>query len=459
MSRPETVATWSASVCALSIASAAFKSNSVWGNKADNVRPISGRRTPALGLQITVIAGPLHRRVMRRLRDRAALWAAAGRGSQVIAAVAAQTHLLPMFRTPQIHERHGEETQKRGQREQKPVSVAPLHRNTGPAAGDENDGLGLPGGGSPARGAAAHTRCRAGSADRAPRPSHVTMRTMSRRFALALAIGVTLIAVAVAATGCQPVLKPTNATRRVSFSERQTLFLGDRQRALRQTYFVFSTDGKTRISFDARTGVLHFTSSGRAPIGQGLAVVLERDGYLLTAGHILDKTNYVFGWFDGTLQLRPLRVVYARRTSSHADVAVTKVDGPLEAPPARGDLPVSGGAAFAVAAFRQGDQLGGTLDLTSGTVLGTSPDPSGSGTLLVDHDLPLWQGDSGGPLFSATGSLIGITSGYELRWRGLGWTYRKLSFLPDWKQIQALIDTDRRRIDGGEVGGHRSAIR
>jgi S1-C subfamily serine protease len=252
-----------------------------------------------------------------------------------------------------------------------------------------------------------------------------------------------LIAVAAGAIGCQPVYKPTNAARRVSFSERQTLFLTDHQRALRQTYMVFSTDGEPRISIDLRTGDVSFTSSGRTKISQGLAVVLERDGYLLTAEHVLGKTNYVYGRFDGTPQFRPLRVVYARRTSSHAEVAVIKVDGPLEAPPARGDVPVSGEAAFAVALFREDDQLGGSLGLTGGTVLRTRPDPAGSGTLLVDHDLPLWQGDSGGPLFSATGSLIGITSGYELTWRGLGWTYRKLSFLPDWKQIQALIETDR----------------
>jgi hypothetical protein len=235
---------------------------------------------------------------------------------------------------------------------------------------------------------------------------------------------------------CHAPSKPSDQLRHDSFIHSHQLFSGNTDAAKRLTYIIFAAGPQFRASIDPHTGEIQWFSGGKG-FSSGLAVGVASDGYLITAAHNLDVTNFVFGLFDGKMDVKPARVIFKRGSGTHADFALIKTEGKLDccAPPAvepNTDDPV-----FAVVCYRKDTQL--TLDFAGGKILGISADPQGGGFDLIHTDIPLDHGDSGGPLLSISGQLVGINSGISYNWR----KHWSDSFFPDGRSIQDLIQRDR----------------
>jgi hypothetical protein len=177
--------------------------------------------------------------------------------------------------------------------------------------------------------------------------------------------------------GCSSLSRPSDQTRHESCAKIQNLFTADYETSSRQTYVVFSGDSELKMSLSepktADTGVA-FTianskSTNHITITRGLAVGLDADGYLMTAGHVVQTNNYVLGWFDGKICLRPARVVFRNKFKKHADLALLKVAGKLDHCAIFGELPKVGDRVFAVACYHKEGELGGDIDFTGGKVV------------------------------------------------------------------------------------------
>jgi S1-C subfamily serine protease len=236
--------------------------------------------------------------------------------------------------------------------------------------------------------------------------------------------------------GCRSSLTPSDEVRHESYVQYQALFTGNSETAKRFTYIIFSGGPQFSVTMDSQTENIQWFSGGKG-FSSGLAVGLEPDGYLLTAAHTLDTTNFVFGLFDGKSDVKPARVVFKRGEGTHADVAVIKVEGKLDPCAVPGQQPGSGDPVFAVICYRKDTHL--DMDFAGGRVLGVSAHPAGGDFALVHTDVPLGHGDSGGPLLSSSGELVGINSGISYTWRD-SWSD---AFFPDFKFIQLVIAHDR----------------
>ena len=259
-------------------------------------------------------------------------------------------------------------------------------------------------------------------------------------------LGLLALLGAAAACGCRSPQDPSAELRHASYAWCENLFAGNKVAAKRQTFVVFSGGAQFRATLDSATGTVHgFT--GKQPYASGLAVGIEPDGYLVTAAHVLSKTNFVLGWFDGKVDLRSARVVFKRDKRTDADFALIKADGRLDHCAIVGQTPTSGDRVYAIVCYRKHPSL--TIDFAGGKFLGMGAGSLAGSLHLIETDVPLARGDSGGPLLSSGGQLIGINT---LRKQ---WSY---SYYPDREFIQQLIKHDRssrasNKATGPNAGG------
>lgn len=250
-------------------------------------------------------------------------------------------------------------------------------------------------------------------------------------------------------------VKPSEATRRTSYAKVESQFTGDTNKALRQTYMVFSGSPKFAMSANSKAGssAVSFWLTNSSSAQRGLGVALESDGYLLTAGHVVGKTNFVLGWFDGKLAVRPARVVFQNGLAFPSDIALLKVDGKFDECVAFGQKPKAGDVVVEVVCYRWAKASGGEIAFAGGKVFEVDAGPPGSSLALIQTDIRAWHGDSGGPLLSSDGRLVGVFSEFNYEWPGHTPWYWTTCFFPDEAFIRELIAKDR------SVAKHGVAVR
>jgi S1-C subfamily serine protease len=147
---------------------------------------------------------------------------------------------------------------------------------------------------------------------------------------------------------------------------------------------------------------------GAIETGLGSGVVINAEGAVLTALHVVDGAGQIQVEFaDGT-------VASARTVASQAenDIAVLAVDRLPEivVPAVMAGPPPIGDTVFAV-----GNPLGLRRSLTAGVVsatnrgIGTDRGPTLNG--LIQFDAAVNPGNSGGPLLNRAGQVVGIVTG------------------------------------------------
>jgi S1-C subfamily serine protease len=161
----------------------------------------------------------------------------------------------------------------------------------------------------------------------------------------------------------------------------------------------------------ANLGVLRSTRRGRVPAGAGSAVVLTRDGFLITSAHVVagrdraGRATFVDGRELG------FRVVGADPLS---DLALLRADADDLSPAVLGDAARLRVGQLVVAI---GNPHGFAGSVTAGVVsaLGRSlPARSGSTVRMIDNviqtDAALNPGNSGGALVDSFGRLVGVNT-------------------------------------------------
>jgi S1-C subfamily serine protease len=257
--------------------------------------------------------------------------------------------------------------------------------------------------------------------------------------------------------GCVSPPEPSTQERLASFRVQERAFTGESIHAILQTYLVIAAAPHApEPTLDPRSGSISIPPSPEGTYTQGLCVGVDRDGYLLTAAHVLREANFVVGWIDGRLQIRPARVLVKNGPrNGGADLAIIKIGGHLDYCARFGSAPARKERVFAVVCNRRPSGIGGALDLAGGTVLDGGTDSSGHVEPVISTDVPLWHGDSGGPLLSGAGDLIGINSAIEFTWFGNGdilGGFRRLSYFPDEGLVRRVIAADRARGPAGSPG-------
>jgi S1-C subfamily serine protease len=265
---------------------------------------------------------------------------------------------------------------------------------------------------------------------------------MSHRITLILTLAFTIVCLC----GCSSLTKPSDATRHASYARVQSQFTGDTEKAVRATYLVLSGGPKSEIaSLTSRagsgSGSISFTNFSSAE--RGLGIALESDGYLLTAGHVVGKTNFVMGWFDGRIDFRPARVVFDNGLKFPNDVALLKVEGKLDDCVAFGQTPKVGDTVVEVVCYHGPKESGGEIAFAGGKVLKVMSGAPHSSLNLLETDVPAWHGDSGGPLLSSDGRLVGIFTEFHYWWPGHTPSYWTTCFFPDEAFVRELIAKDR----------------
>jgi serine protease Do len=138
----------------------------------------------------------------------------------------------------------------------------------------------------------------------------------------------------------------------------------------------------------------------RSGAGSGSGVLISRDGYVLTAAHVVgDAEKVKLRWSDGSET--DGEVV---RQAAGRDVALVKTDPRGHAPlPLETTPPPTGGVVYAVGAPLD-EKLQGTV--TRGVLSGT---PVITGYAYLQSDASVNPGNSGGPLLDEQGKVIGLT--------------------------------------------------
>ena len=242
------------------------------------------------------------------------------------------------------------------------------------------------------------------------------------------------VATALMFCGCKSLVQPSNATRHESYARYEKQFVDNKTNALLETYFVLSGGSGFDVAEfnpDGAGGAkLVVTGTHAIWFNKGLAVALTKDGYLLTAAHVLRSKTFVVGNFNGRPGMRAARIVFRSDSHSPADVALIKVEAHLDHCATLGHKLEVGERVFAVASYHGQNRLDGAFGTVGGDILNVTKGPRGSSVDLVYTDVPLWEGDSGGPLLSSTGQLIGITTKYMFHWYGIYWKAGRISFAP-----------------------------
>jgi S1-C subfamily serine protease len=138
----------------------------------------------------------------------------------------------------------------------------------------------------------------------------------------------------------------------------------------------------------------------RSGAGEGSGVLVSKDGYILTAAHVVgDAPKVTIRWSDGAETAgQVVRVAKGR------DVALIKTDDHAHAPlKLRRDEPAIGDSVFAIGAL-YGQKFQSSV--TRGVM---SADRVFDGYAFIQSDVTVDPGASGGPLLDSQGRVIGLT--------------------------------------------------
>ena len=142
-------------------------------------------------------------------------------------------------------------------------------------------------------------------------------------------------------------------------------------------------------------------------IGVGTGVIVNTQGAILTAHHVVDEARAIRVQFaDGTEARAEVQEVLPN------DLAVLRADG---APEIIVPAVLGGGSRVGDLAFAVGNPLGLTASLSAGVISGLDrslPARRGAGALsgLIQFDAAVNPGSSGGPLLNREGQVIGIVT-------------------------------------------------
>ena len=240
---------------------------------------------------------------------------------------------------------------------------------------------------------------------------------------------------------------------------------------LRNFESVSAEDGAEEFNIEA------ITRLDRA--GFGSAAPISRDGYFLTAGHVVrDASSLTLVLIrrqeDGSPKLHsiPAQVVWTAnrnvKTSGHPpdpDIAIIHAETSslrsfafASAPPKTNEpIIVSGWPLTHFETYYGGARLAAGRILS---VESQEPDRTSFPVVFIRHDAPLVSGDSGGPILNRNGDLIGVNSTGRVSlsiWQrikiGLGFghgrseklEYSNLAVMPDLNWVQEMIEQDRER--------------
>jgi len=216
----------------------------------------------------------------------------------------------------------------------------------------------------------------------------------------------------------------------------------------------------------SRTGKVSEEGLPTSQDGVGSGVLIDNDGRILTAAHVVQLAERVVVEFSDGAR-REAKIL---GTDPHADVGLIQITETLPAtakPAALGD---SDGVRVGESVFVVGAPLGVTHTLTTGIISARRTSPLPFGTLhVLQHfqtDAPINPGNSGGPMFDMQGVVIGVVSHIISRTggsQGLGFAvtsnFCRASLLerePVWSGIDGvLLAGDAARlfqIPGGRAG-------
>jgi len=146
-----------------------------------------------------------------------------------------------------------------------------------------------------------------------------------------------------------------------------------------------------------------------ASLGSG--VVVDKNGYILTNNHVVEKATKITVKFNNDSQEYPAKVI---GTDVDTDLAVIKVDKKNVVPAKIGNSDAVQVGDWAIAI---GSPFGFEASVTAGIVSALSRDvPSEVGTLknsfqhFIQTDAAINPGNSGGPLANINGEIIGINT-------------------------------------------------
>jgi S1-C subfamily serine protease len=171
----------------------------------------------------------------------------------------------------------------------------------------------------------------------------------------------------------------------------------------------------------------------------GLGVAIGRDGYLLTAAHLINRHIYVLGLIDGHHDMKVARVVCSEQIRAGAEMAILRIDGTFDSALElkRPDHPRF---VFAIGSSRRASMYRIKL---AGHVTDLGAATASDAGVSIGSDMPTWHGDSGGPVLSPEGDLIGITIGVEAHTEGLKIVGNHLTWSPNPQHVAELIARDR----------------
>lgn len=151
--------------------------------------------------------------------------------------------------------------------------------------------------------------------------------------------------------------------------------------------------------------IVSITSVSKAGSASGTGVVVNADGNVLTALHVVDGATAVQVTFADGTQAKA-QVVAADAAS---DIAVLLPD---QLPSVVVPAVLGGGAAIGDGVIAIGNPLGLTLSTSTGVVSGLNRSLTRAGKTdlkgLIQFDAAVNPGSSGGPLLNATGQVIGV---------------------------------------------------
>lgn len=167
----------------------------------------------------------------------------------------------------------------------------------------------------------------------------------------------------------------------------------------RATVRVFALDGIDMVTLTARrTGSKHPVATAKAGHGSGL--LLEREGLIVTAHHVVDGARFIAVKKPGSDEAMPARVVYSSRLS---DVAFLAVAGEhVDFMPLPEAAPALKARQTVYALGYPFDSRQADPQSSRGIVSGVRPEGELQLSISVN------PGNSGGPVFDESNALIGI---------------------------------------------------
>lgn len=205
--------------------------------------------------------------------------------------------------------------------------------------------------------------------------------------------------------------------------------------------------------------------------GFGSAIPIAKDGYFLTAGHIVrDASALTLVAFslqengDPQAQEATARIVWAPDQFGRGpDIAIVHTGlrslSPFalaaNAPQVYSPIMTAGWPLGLYDSFPEGSRI------AAGRIVAVERQPAESSSpsfVVVRHDAPLVSGDSGGPVVDREGNVIGVNASYRFSfWQGLAVAlgrappppadlgYSAIAIMPDTRWLRELIQRDRNR--------------